>query len=168
MIKLFFFCCLDSGRETRTTSLIYTVLLQPHPSIGKPPAVSGSANSETGEVDPQLKLQKEIEVVMAERVEDLMRAIPDSMMRSIMDGKIPLAFLDKISDLIPTEVIEEAVRQKEQSATSDHLKKGTSLTPLAGNQKTMVAAKPETVVTEVRILYALLSIQFDLVLLVVR
>lgn len=111
----------------------------------------GSEKSEMeDEVDPQLKLQKEIEVVMAERVEDLMRAIPESMMRSIMDGKVPLEFLDKISDLIPNEVIEEAVRQKEQSAAdkctsagSGHLETGTSRMPLVGHQA-MVGAKTET------------------------
>lgn len=88
-----------------------------------------------------MKLQQEIEVVMAERVEDLMRAIPESMMRSIMDGKVPLEFLDKISDLIPNDVIEEAVKQKEQSAAdkrissgSGRLETGTSRTPSVGHQ----------------------------------
>lgn len=53
---------------------------------------------------------------MQERIKDLKEILPESMISSINEGKIPLEFLDRISDLIPKEVIDKAVNEVEQSA----------------------------------------------------
>lgn len=75
------------------------------------------------QLDPHLKLQREIEGIMQERIKELKETLPESMICSINEGKIPLEFLDRISALIPREVIDKAVNEVERRSAGVTLAK---------------------------------------------
>lgn len=75
------------------------------------------------QLDPHLKLQREIEGIMQERIKELKETLPESMICSINEGNIPLEFLDRISALIPREVIDKAVNEVERRSAGVTLAK---------------------------------------------